>query len=149
MTWRLAFFLLLMTFIIVNCSRKALQVPPDRVRTWNPKDVSSFHPAITIKLGWVPYEDQEVVQTGDFEWKVVQSKGGDDVPKAVPILFIESAMTEESLMVEMNIENELLGKLIKHSAMTQQPIQRPFVKFFEEAKCESCHPADIPVDFDK
>ena len=147
MTWRFAFLLLLIAFIITNCSQKTKIVPSDTARTWRPQDVSSYHPPVSVKLGWVPYEDQKLVQTGDNEWKIVKNENPDP-DKKIPILFVESAANQESIMIEMNIENELLGKLIKHSAITQQPIKRPFTQFFEEAKCQGCHPKDVKVDFD-
>jgi len=62
-------------------------------------------------------------------------------------MIIDYPETEESVMIDMAIDNKLLGKLIKHSAMTMVPISRPYTEFFEKAKCESCHPADIEVDF--
>ena len=146
MTWRTAFFFLLIVFIVVNCSKRSMQLTPDRTRTLKPNDITSFHPEITIKLGWVPYEDQKLIQTGKNEWKIVQHKPEDKAGK-IPVLFVESPSAEEPILLDMNIENQLLGKLIKHSAITQQAIQRPFAKFFEEAKCQSCHPPEIKVDF--
>jgi hypothetical protein len=39
----------------------------------------------------------------------------------------------------------LLGKLIKQSLMTQQPISDPFSIFLEESDCTTCHPSDIKI----
>ena len=147
MNWRFAFFFLLIAFIVVNCSKATKRLAPDRTRTMQPNDITSFHPEITIKLGWVPYKDQQLVQTGKNEWKVVQHAEGDKAGK-VPVLFVEYPDSEEPILLDMNIENQLLGKLIKHSAITQEPIKRPFVEFFEDAKCQKCHPADVKVNFD-
>lgn len=148
MTWRFAFLFLLILFIITNCSKKTSMTSVEKVRTWKPEEVSSFHPTIDVQLGWVPYEDHKIVQTGDFEWKIVKEKNESDEEKKIPILFVKSANEAEPIMLEMNIDNELLGKLVKHSAITQQPIRRPFIEFFEEAKCQGCHPEDVEVDFD-
>ncbi|NND94764.1 MAG: hypothetical protein HKN45_07835 [Flavobacteriales bacterium] len=148
MSWRIAFFLLLILSVVINCSRGPLQSSgPEIARTMQPEDISGFHSPINIKLGWVPYENQKLVQTGKNEWKVVQRDEKDKKGK-VPVLYVQHGGSEEALLLDMNIDNQLLGKLIKHSAITQEPIARPFGEFFERASCDKCHPADVEADFD-
>jgi hypothetical protein len=146
MTWRYAFFFLLIAFIVVNCS-KTKELTVDRSRTMQPSEITSFHPEMNIRIGWVPYQDQKLVRTGDNEWKIVHHVEGDGTG-SIPTLLVSYPETEDTLFLNMNIENELLGKLIKHSAMTQEPIRRPFTNFFEEAKCQKCHPPHIKIDLE-
>jgi hypothetical protein len=147
MTWRFAFFFLLIAFIVTNCS-KTQQMATDRSRMMQPSKISSFHPEIKLAIGWMPYQDQKLVQTGRNEWRIVQHQD-DDRAGAIPVLMVTYPESGDSILLDMNMENELLGKLIKHSAMTQMPIRRPFSTFFEEAQCQNCHPGDVKVDFDK
>jgi hypothetical protein len=57
-------------------------------------------------------------------------------------------MSKDTIWIDMNTDTELLGRLVKHSLMTQEPIQRPYTNFFEVASCEKCHPAHVKVEFD-
>lgn len=147
MTWRFAFFFMLIAFIVTNCS-KTQQVATDRSRMMQPSQISSFHPEIKLAIGWMPYQDQKLVQTDRNEWRIVEHQD-DDRAGAIPVLMVTYPESGDSILLDMNMENALLGKLIKHSAMTQMPIRRPFSTFFEEAQCQNCHPGDVKVDFDK
>ena len=144
-TWKYAFIMLLIASVIVNCSRTK-QIAEPKIRITSPSAISNFHPEINIKIGWVPYKNQKLVQTGRNEWKIVPHGDGDK-EGFVPTMVISYPESEESIVLDMNIKNELLGKLIKHSAMTMEPIRRPFVEYFEETKCQNCHPHDVKVDF--
>ncbi len=148
MTWRIAFFFLLIVFIVSNCS-ETRQMPTERIaRAMQPSEISSFHPEISLTVGWVPYQNQKLVRTGRNEWKMVKREEGDR-EGAVPVILVSYPRTKDSILLDMDITNELLGKLIKHSAITQEPIRRPFSTFFEEAQCKKCHPAHIKLDFDE
>lgn len=147
MNWRFAFFFLLIAFIVVNCNNASKDLAQSKSRTMQPGDITSFHPEISVTLGWVPYQDQKLVQTKKNEWKVVKHKSGDKAGK-VPVILVSYPESKDSILLDMDIENELLGKLLKHSVITQEPIKRPFVTFFEKAKCQKCHPADLKVNFD-
>jgi hypothetical protein len=148
MGWKTAFFFLLIVFITINCSKKNVYIAPERARILQPDDIEVFHPEVIVRVGWVPYQDQKMIQTDNNEWQLV-SELSDGKTGKVPVIFIESPRSEEPLLVDMSIENKLLGKLIKHSAITQQPIERPFTQFFEKAKCQNCHPEHIEVDFER
>lgn len=113
-----------------------------------PSEITSFHPEISVTVGWVPYQDQKLVRTGKNEWKMVKRENGGREGKA-PVILVSYPKTRDSILLDMDITNELLGKLIKHSAITQEPIKRPFSAFFEEAQCKKCHPAHIKLDFDQ
>lgn len=147
MKWRTAFFLLLVAFVVVNCS-KTKELAGDRSRLLSPKEITSFHTDVTVTVGWIPYQDTKLVQTGDNEWKIMKREQVSE-KGASPIIVVTYPGSKDTLLLDMNIENEILGKLIKHSVMTQVPISRPFTTFFNEAKCQTCHPAHIDVDFNK
>ncbi len=144
-SWKYAFFMLLIASVVVNCSRTK-QATEVKNRMVSPSMISNYHPAMNVKIGWVPYKNQKVVQTGKNEWKIVAHEE-DDKMGFIPTMVITYPDSGDSTILDMNVKNELLGKLIKHSAMTMQPIRRPFVEFFEEAKCQNCHPPDVKVDF--
>ena len=147
MKWKYAFFALLLLIVIVNCNRTASrEMTVENLRELTPGAISSFHPEFNVSLGWVPYEEKEMVPTGKNQWLVLNAHSPEKVG-LVPLLVVSYPNTQDSIFLDMEISNELLGKLIKHSAITQVPIQRPFSQFFEEAKCERCHPPHIKVNF--
>lgn len=146
MTWRIAFFFLLIAFIVLNCGEtKQMTATSSIGRSMQPSEIASFHPEIKIAIGWVPYQDQKLVRTGKNEWKMMKREPEDREGKA-PVILVTYPQSRDSILLDMDITNELLGKLIKHSAMTQEPIKRPFTTFFEEAQCKKCHPAHIKLD---
>ena len=99
-----------------------------------------------MKIAWFPYENLALKQTKANNWVIVES---DSTRKsAIPVIMISYPETGDSIWVQMDTKNDLLGKLIKHSLMTQVPISTPYSEYFEKAKCQNCHPADVPVNFD-
>lgn len=138
---------MLIAFIISNCS-KTRELAANRTRMMQPSEMKSFHPEISITVGWMPYQDQQLIRTGRNEWKIIKHQEGDR-EGSVPVILVSYPGSRDSVLLDMNIENELLGKLIKHSAMTQMPIERPFNTYFEEARCQNCHPENVKVDFGK
>lgn len=132
---------------MVTCN-KSMQLVPTRTRNLRPAEVTNYHEAIRLRVGWVPYSDAELNKTGKNEWVIVRNEGTDKTGFVPLILLDYPDATTDSIWLDMDIDNELLGKLIKHSLITQEPIQRPFAEFFEVAKCSKCHPADIAIDFE-
>lgn len=98
-----------------------------------------------MTIAWYPYENKTIEQTGKNEWKVVEL----DTPATghVPVILIRYPETGDSIWLDMSTNSRTLGRLLKHSLMTQEPIRRPFKEFFETASCTKCHPSDIKVDF--
>ena len=143
--WQYAFFMLLIASVVINCSRTK-ELTDMKSRIISPSEITNFHPEMNIKIGWVPYKNQKVVHTEKNEWRIIPHDQEDKMGY-IPTMVITYPGSGHSTMLDMNIKNELLGKLIKHSAMTMEPIRRPFVEFFEEAKCQNCHPPDVEVDF--
>ena len=109
--------------------------------------MSSYPKPIELTIAWHPYKDQVLQRTSENEWAVVKS----DSSRAgkIPVILIRYPGTQDSLLVEMNTESALFGKLLKHSLMTQEPISHPFGEYFEKASCTNCHPKDVEVDFNK
>ena len=145
MNWKAIAMFLFIALIVMNCGQSK-ELTLEQSRTINPSEISSIHPNVEITVGWMPYQAHKLVQTGDNEWKIIQNKT-DDSGGLSPIIMITYPGESDTLLLDMNIDNELLGKLIKHSAITQQKIRRPFSTFFEDAKCQSCHPKHINIDF--
>ena len=144
MKWKYAFFMILLVFLVVNCSqyREVVKEDYNRIRSTHPTEVSSFHAPVKMEIAWVPYEEHRLVKTKKNEWKMVKD---DDIRVAsrMPMILITYPDATDSLWLDMNTDSEMLGKLVKHSMMTQVPISRPFAEYFEVAKCGTCHPSHI------
>lgn len=123
---------------------KTLLTP--KARNVKPGQIQGYHEPLDIKIAWMPYKDLGLKQGKDNNWVIVKSESGRE--GAIPVILITYPETKDSVWIEMDTSNELLGKLVKHSLMTKQPIHRPFKDYFEKASCSTCHPADVKVDFD-
>jgi hypothetical protein len=88
----------------------------------------------------------QLKQTKANNWVIVESDSAKS--GAIPVIQVIYPVTADTVWVQMNTKNDLLGKLIKHSLMTQQPIYEPYSEYFEKASCASCHPSDVKVSFD-
>ena len=106
-----------------------------------------YHDPMRLNIAWYPYEDLKMKQTKDHNWVVV--KADSTHKSAIPVILITYPGKLDSVWVQMDMQNELLGKLIKHSLMTKEPIQEPFGEFFAVASCTKCHPKDVIVDFER
>lgn len=143
---KMAFFSLA-AFLFLTCTQHR-ELVPTRTRQMQPDKVSSYHPPVQMTIAWVPYQEQKLVKTKKDEWTIVRNEASDKQGN-VPVLLITYPNSTDTVWIDMNTDNAMLGKLIKHSLMTQQPIQRPFASFFETASCQKCHPSDVKVDFEK
>jgi hypothetical protein len=144
MKMRLIFALAAGMMLFLTC-KQYKDISSNSIRQVKPSEVAAYHPPIQVNIGWVPYQDQKLVQTGKNEWKVMKDESGKQ--GAVPVILINYPDSKDSIWIDMNMDNALLGKLIKHSLMTQEPIKRPFSQFFTEANCMRCHPSDVKVNF--
>ncbi len=137
-----------LAFVFVTCHQYTEITASPSVRHLKPSEVAAYHQAINLTIAWVPYEDsQTLVMTKKDEWKVVRNDGPYKTGN-IPVILVTYPGSTDTIWIDMNTDNALLGKLIKHSLMTQEPIRRPFVQFFEEASCQKCHPADVKVKLD-
>ena len=99
-----------------------------------------------MKVAWIPYKNLTLKKTKKHNWVVVEDDAGKE--SALPMIMITYPNTSDTVWVQMSTKNDLLGKLVKHSLMTQVPIKRPYEAYFENTKCTSCHPSDVKVSFD-
>ena len=145
---KLVFTIALSAFILVTCHQFKELEAPTRVRNLKPAEVSAYHQPIKMTIAWVPYsENQKLVKTKKDEWKVVKEEGQGKSGN-IPVILVTYPNSNDTIWIDMNTDTELLGKLVKHSLMTQEPIRRPYVQYFEEASCQKCHPSDVKVNFD-
>jgi len=131
---------------LVTCKTNKIAQPPD-VRQLKPTEINSYHKAMELKIAWVPYENLVVKKTKKNNWVIVESDSSKT--GAIPVILITYPESNDSVWVEMNTKSDLLGRLIKHSLMTQEPISQPYSEYFAIAKCKKCHPSNIKVDFDR
>ena len=137
--------LLFLAIVTIKCAAPK-EVAPPTAKQLSPSEISAYHKPIQMQIAWMPYKSLELKQTKKNNWVMVES----DHPKesALPIIMVTYPATNDTVWVQMNTKNDLLGKLIKHSLMTQQPIKKPYKEYFEVAQCGSCHPSDVKVNFD-
>lgn len=146
---RLLNYFVIAVFIgfLVTC-RTSLQTTetPPYIRQIRPADVAGYHSPVQMRIAWYPYRNLSVKQRATNEWVVVQDS---DANKEgfIPVILIDYMNHTDSIWLEMNTDNETLGKLIKHTLMTEKPISKPFSSYFEIASCTPCHPAEIERGF--
>ena len=138
------FIFLLVAVLTVTCSTTNY-LEPSRARPLKPSEVRGYHNPATMKIAWFPYQDIELKKTRDNNWVMVQSDSTRE--GAVPVIMITYPVTGDSIWIDMNIKSELLGKLVKHTLMTQMPIKQPYGEYLEAASCTHCHPSNVKVNF--
>ena len=137
--------LALIALTALTCTQmKELQ--PTRVRQVQPGDVSGWHQPLTLQIGWFPYKEYSFERTGKNEWRVVKDEEADNSGD-IPEILVTHPNTSDSVWLSMNIDNALLGKLVKHTLMTEEPIFEPLEEYFEVATCGKCHPEHVKIDF--
>ncbi len=85
----------------------------------------------------------EMKETGENVWKMISDSSKKE--GNIPVILVRHPDSEESLWLNMEIDDELLGKLIKQSLMAQVPISGPLSDFIEDTDCITCHPDDIEI----
>lgn len=148
MKTRIVIIIALVSFSLITCKQYQEAQLDTKTRQLKTADIAAYHPPIQMTVAWVPYEDLKLMKTSKNEWKIVKD-GEAGKQGNVPMMLVTYPNSNDTIWIDMNMENELLGKLIKHSLMTQEPIKRPFGQFFEVASCQKCHPAEVKVDFEK
>jgi hypothetical protein len=149
MKWKTLFFSVLIIFVVLNCSqyRELSQEESNRVRQIKPKEISSYHEPLKLEIAWLPYEEHRLVRTKKNEWKMVKNEDV-RVKSNMPMILLTYPNSTDTIWFDMNVDNAMLGKLMKHSLMTQVPISRPFTEYVEVAKCGTCHPSHIDKGFE-
>lgn len=136
----------LLIFGMVTCQTQKMLVP-DYARKISQKEVQAYHNEIEMTIAWLPYKDQKLVQTSDYSWKVVYSDSGKI--GNIPVILLRYPESGDSIWLDMNTPNEVLGSVLKHTLMTQEPVYFPLEDYIEAASCQKCHPKDVKVDFER
>lgn len=140
----IAIFPVLM-LLLITC--KTSDIPAPEMRQLKTSSATRYHRPLNMQIVWYPYENKVLKQTAKNTWKVVPS---DTTRKgAIPAILITYPDSGDSIWFEMDTKNATLGKLLKHSLMTQEPISRPLGEFLEVASCTKCHPPSVPVNFNR
>ena len=135
----------LLSFGLLNCAPAKKQFEPAQARHLSPSEISSYHSAVNMRVGWMPYEEIQYKQAEDNRWVLLESDSAN--VGMVPVIMISYPDTGDSIWFNMNMKSETLGRLIKHTMMTQKPIYEPIESYLADAKCASCHPSDVKVNF--
>lgn len=133
---------LLLGLAVSSCAPKT-QVASPRMRTLSPDGPSHYHQAVQLQVAWHPYREHELVATGDA---VYSAQSATRKEGSMPVLVVSYPDSAQTLSLRMDIDDALLGRLLKHTLMTQKPIVAPLSQYLEEADCAMCHPADVPTD---
>jgi hypothetical protein len=88
--------------------------------------------------------EQNMERTGAHTWSISKPDSSDKAGM-IPVIHISNFDTSESLWVYMDIDDALLGKLIKHSLMTEVPIEYPLKEYLQKADCMKCYPSHIDI----
>ena len=137
--------IVLMAVFIVRCSGYK-EVPAPTGKQLAPSNIQAYHDPVEMKIAWVPYQNVRLTETRNRDWVVVEDDSAEE--SALPMIMITYPASGDTAWVHMGTKNALLGKLLKHTLMTQQPITRPYEGYFEQAQCISCHPGHVKVDFE-
>ncbi len=127
---------------IAGCSHTATKSETVSLRTVGSK-AAFYHQPMGLKIGWYPYSEPAVYKLQNDVWNIVYS---DTVKQGyVPVIVVNYTDESKTVWIDMNVDDAILGKLIKQSLMTQKPIRTPFNEFLEESSCSTCHPSRIPL----
>jgi hypothetical protein len=133
------------SFSVLYCSTsKNILDDTPRVRSFSEWKAEYFHHPIEVKIGWYPYGEESVVKTGIHQYSI-QKNDSAFISGSLPVIVLTYPDSTQSVYFGLDIDNELLGRLIKQSLMTQKPITEPLESFLEDADCSTCHPADIQL----
>ena len=132
--------------VLAGCANTC---PSSRVRSFDAEGPHRFHRPVTLQVGWQSYRDQDVSLESDSTVGVFNSTGAvlDSVATGViPVLVLHYPDDASRITLPMGIDDALLGRLIKSTAMTEMPVKEPLVRYLERADCAHCHPAAIPLE---
>lgn len=141
---KLRYSLLAVSIIIfITTCKSTMDLVPTKARRVSPKEVTSYHSPANMKIGWIPYKDLELKKTSKDNWVVVKNDSTKE--GAIPVILLTYPESGDSIWLDMNTDNELLGRLMKHTLMTQIPITEPFGDYLVSAACSKCHPSEIKI----
>ena len=135
--------IILIAFLFCSVPKNVLDDTP-RVRSFKEWKADYFHHPIEVKIGWYPYEEEEIIKTGKHQYSI-QKNDSLEITGKMPVIVLTYPDSTQSIYFGMDIDNELLGRLIKQSLITQKPVTEPLTAFLEDADCSTCHPAEIEI----
>lgn len=133
--------------IIIGCSTSSkTDIQPIKIRKFKEWKAARFHEKVELKIGWYPYEKGNSEKVTSEEWAVSFKDSSGSIDGYMPVIIVDHPSGIDSLFLDMSIDDALLGKLIKHTLMTQIPISRPFRDYLAQADCSICHPQEVIIN---
>ena len=123
--------------MVTACSSKDVNKSPE-VRNIEINEPTTFHNKVEIQVGWFPYQSKEVKKLDDNVWEIAKDDK-DFSDGDMPVLIFSYPDSNRAIMLEMDTDNEFLGKLLKKTLMTRQPIKTPLQDYLKEADCFHQH----------
>ena len=140
-------FYIILGGIIISCSTSSkTNIQPVKIRKFKEWKAARFHEKVELKIGWYPYKKGSSEKVSSEEWAVSFKNSTDSVDGYMPVIILRNGNNNDSLSLGMDIDDEILGKLLKHTLMTQIPIRRPFKDYLTQADCSLCHPQEIIIN---
>ncbi len=144
---RSVIFYIILVVIIIGCSTSSkTNTQPVKIRKFKEWKAARFHEKVELKIGWYPYEKGSSEEVNSEEWAVSFKDSSGSIDGYMPVIILRNGNSNDSLSLGMDIDDEILGKLLKHTLMTQIPIQRPFKDYLAQADCSLCHPQEIIIN---
>ncbi len=132
--------------IIVGCgSNVQLEKKEARMRKIDKWEGQNFHREIAMKVAWIPYNEGTMTETKDNQWSL-SFPDSNAAEGMLPVMILSYPDSNHFVMIDLHMDNALLGNLIKHTLMTEAPIERPFMEYLKTSDCSKCHPPDIQLN---
>lgn len=126
--------------ILAGCAHTG---PPPRVRSLDADGPHRYHRPVTLQVGWQSYVEQDSAAAQADPW----SAPIDSVTTGVtPVLILHYLDDAERIALPMGIDDALLGRIIKSTAMSEMPVKEPLTRYLERVDCMHCHPTTIPLE---
>ena len=140
-------FYIILAGIIIGCSTSSkINIQPVKIRKFKEWKAARFHKEVELKIGWYPYEMGSGKNVSSEEWAVSFKDSSRSIDGYMPVIILHSPSSTYTLSLGMDIDDALFVKLLKHTLMTQIPIERPFKDYLQNADCSLCHPSEIKLN---
>lgn len=136
---------LALSLLGLGCFAKAQRAAaPPQFRTIDAEEPTRFHKPIRLEVAWYPYHAGQAATAGKHVWTIVREDSSGTMG-VMPVILVSYPDSSEGVWLDLDTDDALLGRLLKHSLMTEIPLKRPFTEFLQEADCGKCHPAEIKI----
>lgn len=130
-------------FILEACSPEQASVRATRYREFERWEAGRYHRPVQLQIGWFDYEESRLDRAENGDMIVVRDSAS--TAGAMPAIIVSYPDTSEVLWLDVDTDDELLGKLVKYTLMTEKPIQRPLSEYLEVVDCSDCHPKGLII----